>query len=114
MAIALTTFSQFDLQADSNIGPRWKKWLARFERLMTAQQSTSNLELVTIVVTIYHMFVAAQRKGKPAQPVEKIDILPKFVVPRPADSPTGTKIIAQDLPVNKTILLIWSLQITSR
>ena len=32
----LPVFQRFDVHADSNAGPRWKKWLPRFERLMVA------------------------------------------------------------------------------
>ena len=32
--ITLPPFPSFDVHADSNAGPRWKKWLIRFERLM--------------------------------------------------------------------------------
>ena len=33
MAVSLPTFPAFQVHLDSNMGPRWKKWLARFENL---------------------------------------------------------------------------------
>ena len=32
----LPTFPKFDIHQDANAGPRWKKWLQRFERLLIA------------------------------------------------------------------------------
>ena len=34
MAVSLLTFSAFQVHLDGNVGPRWKKWLARFENLI--------------------------------------------------------------------------------
>ena len=34
MAVSLPTFPSFDVHADGNAGPRWKKWLARLERML--------------------------------------------------------------------------------
>lgn len=36
MAGALPEFSPFDIEDLSNAGPRWKKWLARFDVLLLA------------------------------------------------------------------------------
>lgn len=33
MAISLPNFPPFEVHLDGNAGPRWKKWLGRFERL---------------------------------------------------------------------------------
>ena len=33
MAISLPNFSPFEVHLDGNIGPRWKKWSARLEKL---------------------------------------------------------------------------------
>ena len=33
MAVSLPTFPAFQVHLDGNVGPRWKKWLARFENL---------------------------------------------------------------------------------
>ncbi|XP_067045446.1 uncharacterized protein [Acropora muricata] len=33
MAVSLPTFPVFQVHLDGNVGPRWKKWLARFENL---------------------------------------------------------------------------------
>ncbi|XP_014678719.1 PREDICTED: uncharacterized protein LOC106818534 [Priapulus caudatus] len=38
--MALPAFPAFEVNLDSNIGPRWEKWLTRFERLMTAMAIT--------------------------------------------------------------------------
>lgn len=38
--LALPAFPPFDPQADPIIGPRWMKWLTRFERPMTAMAIT--------------------------------------------------------------------------
>ena len=40
MAVSLPNFPSFDVHADSNAGPRWKKWLARLERLFTGMNIT--------------------------------------------------------------------------
>ena len=34
MAVSLPTFLAFQVHLDVNVGPRWKKWLARFENLI--------------------------------------------------------------------------------
>ena len=34
MAVSLPTFPAFQVHLDGNVGPRWKKWLARFENLI--------------------------------------------------------------------------------
>ena len=34
MAVSLPTFPPFQVHLDGNVGPRWKKWLARFENLI--------------------------------------------------------------------------------
>ena len=34
MAVSLPTFPVFQVHLDGNVGPRWKKWLARFENLI--------------------------------------------------------------------------------
>ena len=34
MAVSLPTFLAFQVHLDGNVGPRWKKWLARFENLI--------------------------------------------------------------------------------
>jgi len=34
MAVSLPTFPVFQVRVDGNVGPRWKKWLARFENLI--------------------------------------------------------------------------------
>ena len=33
MAVSLPTFPAFQVHLDGNVGPRWKKWLARFKNL---------------------------------------------------------------------------------
>ena len=40
MAVSLPNVPSFDVHADSNAGPRWKKWLARLERLFTGMNIT--------------------------------------------------------------------------
>ena len=42
MAISLPNFPPFDVHLDGNAGPRWKKWLARFERLTIAMGITED------------------------------------------------------------------------
>ena len=37
---SLPNFSPFDVHVDGNVGPRWKKWLNRFERLLIATNIT--------------------------------------------------------------------------
>jgi len=34
MAVSLPTFPAFQVYLDGNVGPRWKKWLVRFENLI--------------------------------------------------------------------------------
>lgn len=36
MASSLPVFPSFDVHLDGNVGPRWMKWLSRFERLLIA------------------------------------------------------------------------------
>jgi len=36
MAMNLPSFPSFDVHADGNVGPRWTKWLSRFQRLLVA------------------------------------------------------------------------------
>ena len=38
MAVSLPDFAHFDCTDLSSAGPRWKKWLSRFEVLMAAMQ----------------------------------------------------------------------------
>ena len=33
MSVSLPSFPAFEVHLDENVGPRWKKWLARFENL---------------------------------------------------------------------------------
>ena len=40
MAVSLPNFPSFDVHADGNAGPRWKKWLARLERLFIGMNIT--------------------------------------------------------------------------
>ena len=40
MAVSLPNFRLFDVHANSNAGPRWKKWLARLEQLFTGMNIT--------------------------------------------------------------------------
>ena len=37
---SLPNFPPFDVHVDGNVGPRWKKWLTRFERLLIATNIT--------------------------------------------------------------------------
>ncbi len=39
-SFSLPNFPPFDVHADGNVGPRWKKWLTRFERLLVATNVT--------------------------------------------------------------------------
>ncbi len=36
MAVSLPNFPTFEIRVDGNTGPRWKKWVTRLERLLTA------------------------------------------------------------------------------
>ncbi|CAB4023306.1 Hypothetical predicted protein [Paramuricea clavata] len=38
--LSLPNFPHFDVHVDGNVGPRWKKWLTRFERLLIATNIT--------------------------------------------------------------------------
>lgn len=40
MAVSLPTFPVFQVRVDGNVGPRWKKWLARFENLIVGMGIT--------------------------------------------------------------------------
>ena len=40
MAASLPTFPSFDVHADDNAGPRWRKWLARLERMLIGMNIT--------------------------------------------------------------------------
>ena len=40
MAVSLPNFAPFDVHADGNAGPRWKKWLARLERMFIGMNIT--------------------------------------------------------------------------
>ena len=40
MAVSLPNFAAFDVHADGNAGPRWKKWLARLERMFIGMNIT--------------------------------------------------------------------------
>ena len=40
MAVSLPNFPAFEVHLDGNTGPRWKKWITRFERLLTAMNIT--------------------------------------------------------------------------
>ena len=42
MAISLPNFPPFKVHVDGNAGPRWKKWLGRFERLTIAMGITDD------------------------------------------------------------------------
>ena len=42
MAISLPNFPPFEVHVDGNAGPRWKKWLGRFERLTIAMGITDD------------------------------------------------------------------------
>ena len=42
--ITLPVFTQFDVHADSNVGPRWTKWLTRFERLLVGMHITDTTQ----------------------------------------------------------------------
>ena len=42
MAISLPNFPPFKVHLDGNAGPRWKKWLGRFERLTIAMGITDD------------------------------------------------------------------------
>ena len=38
MAVSLPNFAAFDVHADGNAGPHWKKWLARLERMFIGNE----------------------------------------------------------------------------
>ena len=38
--LSLPSFPSFDVHLDGSVGPRWKKWLARFERLLIVTNIT--------------------------------------------------------------------------
>ena len=40
MAVSLPSFPPFDVHADGNAGPRWKKWLGRLERMLIGMNIT--------------------------------------------------------------------------
>ena len=40
MAVSLPTFPAFQVHLDGNLGPRWKKWLAKFENLIVGMGIT--------------------------------------------------------------------------
>ena len=40
MAISLPSFPPFDVHADGNAGPRWKRWLGRLERILIGKNIT--------------------------------------------------------------------------
>ena len=40
MAVSLPNFPTFEVHLDGNTGPRWKKWVTRLERLLTAMNIT--------------------------------------------------------------------------
>lgn len=40
MALSLPNSASFDVHADGNAGPRWKKWLARLERMLIGMNIT--------------------------------------------------------------------------
>ena len=40
MAVSLPNFPTFEVHLDGNTGPRWKKWIIRLERLLTAMNIT--------------------------------------------------------------------------
>ena len=40
-SMVLSSFPPFHLHQDGNIGPRWKKWNERFERLLVAMDITA-------------------------------------------------------------------------
>ena len=42
MAVSLPNFPNFEVYLDGNTGPRWKKWLARLERLLVGMNITDN------------------------------------------------------------------------
>ena len=40
MAVSVPDFPIFEVHVDGNTGPRWKKWITRLERLLTAMNIT--------------------------------------------------------------------------
>ena len=90
----LPTFPKFDIHQDANAGPRWKKWLQIFERLLIAivpdsethpkvgkdpSPATDNRHALAVLATSVEeptpMAESAQQKGKSAETAEKSDTL---------------------------------------
>ena len=47
MAVLLPTFPPFQVHLDGNVGPMWKKWLARFENLIVGMGIEDSKETKT-------------------------------------------------------------------
>ena len=48
--MALPSFPQFDLRTYGNVGPRWKKWLSRFDRLMTSMNISDPMRMRALLL----------------------------------------------------------------
>ncbi len=50
MAVQLPPFPQFDLSDPATLGPRWKKWLSRYENFTTAMNITEAARLKALLL----------------------------------------------------------------
>ena len=48
--MALPNFPAFEVQADNNVGPRWGKWISRFERLITAMDIENPVRMQALLL----------------------------------------------------------------
>ena len=83
----LPVFQRFDVHADSNAGPRWKKWLPRFERLMVAMDISNEARKRALLLhyagtDVDEIFETLDNTGDENDYKSAVEALTKYFNPR--------------------------------
>lgn len=84
---SLPIFAQFDVHADSNIRPRWTKWLTRFERLLVGMNITDATQKRALLLhyagpDVDDIFETLSETGEEKDYKKAVDCLNAYFVPK--------------------------------
>ena len=84
---SLPNFPPFDVHVDGNVGPRWKKWLTRFERLLIATNITETKQQRALLLhyagpAVDEIFDTLPDTGVDKDYKTAVDVLNAYFIPQ--------------------------------
>ena len=106
---SLPNFPPFDVHVDGNVGPRWKKWLTRFERLLIATNITETKQQRALLLhyagpAVDEIFDTLPDTGEDKDYKAAVDALNAYLSLKPIQHSKNTTFVKQNNNTAKILM----------